>query len=105
MDDKEFLYHMELISKMMKESRYVRLILVHVPYSEVQQRIIDNVSCHSQQIIGQIDRTLGFEHIAKEVKNLINANQEPHSVKKKLHYVALGRQRPDMIRSQSHSTL
>ena len=94
MDNKEFFLHMKIISDMLKQSKYIRIILLHNPYTESQQQIIDSISMHSKQIIGQIIRKPPLSDAAKEVQRLIISNPEPYSIQKKLQYVIVGQQKP-----------
>ena len=94
MENKEFFLHMKIISEMLSKSKYIRIILLHNPYTESQQKIIDCISIHSKQIIGQIIRKPPLNDAAKEVERLITSNSEPYSIQKKLQYVVLGQQKP-----------
>ncbi len=92
MDNAEFFLHMEIIGKMIKKSKYIRIILMHNPYTKSQQTIIDSISRQSKHIIGQIERKSPIINAAKEIERLILSNSEPYSTQKKLQYVVLGQQ-------------
>ena len=87
------MYHMEIISDMLKH-KHVRIILLHVPYTEVQQAIVDSICMHSKKIIGQIERKPPIKDTAKEIQLLIKSHHEPFIAKEKLRYVIIGRQKP-----------
>ncbi len=92
MDDAEFLHHMELIRDMLKH-QHVRIVLLHPPYTQHQQRIIDAICRNSTKIIGQIERRLPIEKTAQEVSRLIFSHHEPCIRTKGLQYVILGQQK------------
>jgi len=94
MDNAEFFLHMKIIQQMLKKSKYIRLILLHNPYTESQQVIIDSISRQSKQIIGQLERTPPIIDAAKEIQRLILSNPEPYSIQKRLQFVVLGQQIP-----------
>ncbi len=93
MDNAEFFIHMKIIRQMFKKSKYIRIILLHNPYTESQQIIIDSISRHSKQIIGQLERIPPLINVAKEIERLILSNSEPHSIQKRLQFVVLGQQK------------
>jgi len=94
MDNAEFFLHMKIIQQMLKKSKYIRIILLHNPYTKSQQQIIDSISRQSKQIIGQLERTPPIRDAAKEIQRLILSNPEPYSIKKRLQFVVLGQQIP-----------
>ena len=94
MDNPEFFLHMKIIQQMLKKSKYIRIILLHNPYTESQQIIIDSISRQSKQIIGQLERTPPIVDAAKEIQRLILSNPESHSIQKRLQFVVLGQQKP-----------
>ncbi len=95
MDDDEFLLHMKIIKVMLTHSN-VRLILLHNPYNESQQIIIDAISRQSIKIIGQVIRTPPIKEKADEIKRLIAAHKDPGIPRDKLRYVILGQQKPEL---------
>lgn len=92
MDDAEFLHHMKIIRYMLKQP-HVRLVLLHPPYTQSQQRIIDAICRNSTKIIGQIERKPPMEKTAQEVSRLITSHHEPCIRSKELQYVILGQQK------------
>ena len=95
MDNAEFLYHMEIISDMLKQKN-VRIILLHTPYTKPQQQIIDSICRNSTHIIGQIERKSPIIDAAKEIERLIHSHHEPFISIDKLQYVIIGRQKPKL---------
>jgi len=93
MDDKEFLLHMKIIKHMLAKPN-VRIILLHNPYNESQQVIIDAISRESIKIIGQVVRVPPIKEKAEEIKRLILAHKDPGIPCHKLKYVILGQQKP-----------
>lgn len=89
MEAAEFLYHMKMIKDMLKHP-HVRIILLHPPYNETQQKIIDSICRNSINILGQIERKPPMKEAANEVKRLIAAHHDPHIKKEQLQYVLLG---------------
>lgn len=96
MDNDEFFYHMELISKLLKFPD-VRMILFHPPYTKTQQVIIDSISRNSINIIGQVVRVTitkkDIEKTSKEITRLINSHHEPLISNDKLRFVIIGQQK------------
>lgn len=95
MDDKEFLLHMQIIKDLLAKPD-VRLILLHNPYNESQQRIIDAISRQSRKIIGQVERVPPIQEKAEEIQRLILANKDPGIPHDKLRYIILGQQKPEL---------
>ncbi len=95
MDNDEFLLHMKIIREMLAKSE-VRLILLHNPYNESQQIIIDAISRQSRKIIGQVIRTPPIKEKAEEIQRLILAHKDPGIPRDKLRYVILGQQKPEL---------
>ena len=93
MDNDEFLLHMKIIKHMLAKPN-VRIILLHNPYTESQQIIIDAISRQSIKIIGQIVRTPPLKEKAKEITRLIKAHKDPGISRDKVRYVILGQQKP-----------
>lgn len=93
MDDAEFLLHMQIIRDMLKH-KHVRIILLHPPYSDSQQVIIDAICRHSTKIIGQLERKPPIIDAAKEVERLILAHKDPFIPVDQLQYVIIGQQKP-----------
>ncbi len=93
MDNAEFLYHMNIIKDMVKHP-HVRIILLHTPYTESQQKIIDSISRQSKYIIGQVERKPPIVEAAKEIERLILAHKDPFIPADMLQYVVIGRQKP-----------
>ena len=93
MDNAEFFYHMNIIKDLIKKP-HVRIILLHPPYTESQQIIIDSISRRSKHIIGQLERKPPLIDAAKEIERLILSHKEPFIPADKLQYVVLGRQKP-----------
>lgn len=93
MDDREFLLHMKIIKDMLTQPD-IRIILMHNPYNESQQVIIDAISRQSRKIIGQIIRTPPIQEKAKEIQRLILANKDPGIPYDKLKFVVIGQQKP-----------
>ena len=93
MDNKEFLLHMKIIKDMLAKPN-IRIILLHNPYNESQQRIIDAISRESTKIIGQVVRVPPIQEKAKEIQRLILAHKDPGISCDKLRYVILGQQTP-----------
>lgn len=92
MEAKEFLYHLHMIKKLIRY-QYTRIILLHPPYTEKQQKLIDSVCRRSKHIIGQIERKYPIEDASKEIERLIAANHDPLISKDKIKYVILGQQK------------
>jgi len=93
MDNPEFFYHLNIIKDLMKD-KGIRIILLHTPYTEAQQKIIDSICRNSYQIIGQIERTEPMIKATLEVKRLIDSHKDPFISSDDLKYVILGRQKP-----------
>ena len=93
MENAEFLYHLNIIKNLMKDKRS-RIILLHIPYTKTQQKIIDSICRNSIQIIGQIERKEPKINVSREIKRLIESNKEPFIPSDQLRYVILGRQKP-----------
>lgn len=93
MDNSEFFHHMNLIKELMKD-KSVRLILLHPPYTNIQQHIIDSICRNSKQIIGQLERTNPVDKTTQEMKRLIDSHKDPFIPSDDLKYVILGRQKP-----------
>lgn len=93
MENAEFLHHLNIIKNLMKDKRS-RIILLHIPYTETQQKIIDSICRNSIQIIGQIERKEPKINVSREIKRLIESNKEPFIPSDQLRYVILGRQKP-----------
>jgi hypothetical protein len=92
MEPKEFLYHLHMIKKLIQHP-YTRIILMHPPYTEKQQKLIDSLCRRSSHIIGQIERKPPFMEVSKEIKRLISADHDPLIRADKIQYVVLGRQK------------
>jgi len=92
MEDAEFLFHMKIIKNMLKH-RHVRIILLHPPYTETQQRIIDSICRNSKNIIGQVERKPPMKEAAKEIKRLILSHHEPLINSDQLKLVLIGQQK------------
>lgn len=90
MDNKEFLYHLKTIKELIKTPN-VRIILLHPPYTQKQQKTIDYICRHSKQIIGQIERTPPLKDVADEIGRIIKSNKEPFISPDQLQYVVLGK--------------
>ena len=93
MDNPEFFHHLEIIKEFMK-NKQLRIILLHTPYTETQQKIIDSICRNSNQIIGQIERKEPKIKAALEIKRLIESHKDPFISSDQLQYVVLGRQKP-----------
>jgi len=93
MDNPEFLYHLNIIKELMKD-KSVRIILLHTPYTETQQKIIDSICRNSTQIIGQIERKEPMKKALLEMKRLLESHKEPFIPEDQLKYVIVGRQKP-----------
>ena len=93
MDNAEFLYHLSIIKDLIKKP-HVRIILLHPPYNESQQVIIDSISRQSKHIIGQLERKPSLLDAAKEIERLISSHKDPFIAADELQYVVLGRQEP-----------
>ena len=93
MHTSEFFYHLNIIKDMMKD-KSVRIILLHTPYTETQQKIIDSICRNSNQIIGQIERKEPMKKTLQEMKRLIDSHKDPFISSDDLKYVILGRQKP-----------
>lgn len=93
MENAEFLYHLNIIKDLIKHP-YVRIILLHPPYTESQQRIIDSICRNSKHIIGQIERKPPLKEAAEEIERLILANPDPLIPDDVIQYVIVGRQKP-----------
>lgn len=92
MENKEFLHHLNMIKKLIKNP-YIRIILLHPPYTEKQQMHIDSFCRRSRHVIGQIERKPPFMDVLEEIKRLISADHDPLIPKNKMQYVILGRQK------------
>ena len=92
MENKEFLYHLNMIRKLIKNP-HIRIILLHPPYTEKQQMHIDSFCRRSIHVIGQIERKPPFKDASEEIKRLIFADHDPSIPKDKIQYVVLGRQK------------
>lgn len=103
MDNAEFLHHMEIIKNMIKRP-HVRIILLHVPYTESQQAIIDCISRQSKHILGQIERKPPLKDAAEEIQRLILSQKDPFVSADKLQYVILGKQDPNKKNSGGRAT-
>ena len=93
MDTSEFFYHLQIIKDFMKDKSF-RIILLHTPYTETQQKIIDSICRNSYQIIGQIERKEPMIKATLEIKRLIESHKDPFIPSDCLKYVILGRQKP-----------
>ena len=93
MDNAEFLYHLSIIKDLIKKP-HVRIILLHPPYNESQQVIIDSISRQSKHIIGQLERKPPLLDAAKEIERLISSHKDPFIAADELQYVVLGKQEP-----------
>ncbi len=93
MDNPEFFYHLNIIKDFMKD-KSVRIILLHPPYTNTQQKIIDSICRNSYQIIGQIVRREPMIKATLEIKRLIDSHKDPFISSDDLKYVILGRQKP-----------
>lgn len=94
MDNAEFLYHLNIIKDLIKKP-HVRIILLHPPYNEAQQSIIDSISRQSKHIIGQLERKPPLKYAAEEIQRLILSHKDPFIAADELQYVVLGRQKPN----------
>jgi hypothetical protein len=94
MENREFLHHLNIIKKLIKNP-YIRIILLHTPYTEKQQMHIDSFCRRSLHIIGQIERKPPFKDVSEEIKRLISADHDPLIRADKIQYVVLGRQKRD----------
>ena len=94
MDNAEFLYHLDIIKDLIKKP-HVRIILLHPPYNESQQIIIDSISRQSKHIIGQLVRKHPIIDVAKEIERLILSHKDPFVAADELQYVVLGKQKPN----------
>ncbi len=92
MNTDEFFYHMEIIRDMLKYP-YVRIILLHVPYTTSQQEIIDSICRNSKNIIGQLERKPPINKAVNEIKRLILSHHEPLINNDKLRFVIIGQQK------------
>jgi len=92
MENKEFLYHLNMIRKLIKNP-HIRIILLHPPYTKEQQMHIDSFCRRSRHVIGQIERKPPFKDASEEIKRLIFADHDPSIPKDKIQYVVLGRQK------------
>jgi hypothetical protein len=90
MENNEFLYHLQMIKKLGQNS-HVRIILLHPPYTEKQQKTIDFICRRSNQIIGQIERTPPLKDTAEEIGRIISSHKEPFISPDQLQYVILGK--------------
>jgi len=90
MENKEFLYHLKTIRKLIQK-RNVRVILLHPPYTEKQQKTIDSICRRSRHIIGQIERTPPLKDVADEIGRIIHSHKEPFISPDQLQYVILGK--------------
>lgn len=90
MDNKEFLYHLKTIQQLIKKPR-VRIILLHPPYTQKQQKAIDYICRNSKHIIGQIERTPPLKDVADEIGRIVKSNKEPFVSPDQLQYVVLGK--------------
>ena len=70
MDNPEFYYYLNIIKDFMKD-KSIRIILLHIPYTNTQQKIIDSICRNSNQIIGQVERAEPMIKAALEMKKLI----------------------------------
>ena len=95
MDNAEFFYHLNIIKDLIKKP-YVRIILLHPPYTEAQQSIIDCISRQSKHIIGQLVRKPPLKNVANEIERLILSHKDPFIAVDELQYVVLGRQKPKL---------
>ena len=93
MDNAEFFYLLNIIKDLIKKP-HVRIILLHPPYNESQQRIIDSISRQSKHIIGQLERKPPLLDAAKEIERLISSHKDPFIAADELQYVVLGKQEP-----------
>ena len=93
MDNAEFFYHLNIIKDLIKKP-HVRIILLHPPYTESQQVIIDSISRQSKHIIGQLERKPPLLDAAKEIERLITSHKDPFIAADELQYVVLGKQEP-----------
>lgn len=91
MNDPDFLHHMKIIRDMLRHP-HVRIILMHPPYLESQQSIIDSICRNSKKIIGQIERKPPIIDAAIEIERMILSHHEPFIDESKLQYVIIGRQ-------------
>ena len=84
---------MNIIKDLIKKPN-VRIILLHPPYNESQQIIIDSISRQSKHIIGQLERKPPIKKAAEEIQRLILSHKDPFIAADELQYVVLGRQEP-----------
>lgn len=92
MENNEFLYHLYILRDMLKNP-LVRIILMHPPYTQNQQKIIDSICRQSTQIIGQVLRKPPITKAAQEIQRLLMAQAEPLIPRNKLKYVIMGQQK------------
>lgn len=93
MENKEFLHHLKTIRELVQK-RNVRIILLHPPYTEKQQKMIDSICRRSKHIIGQIERTTPMKDAAEEIGRILRSHKEPFVSADKLQYVILGKVTP-----------
>lgn len=92
MNEIEFLRHLDMIMDLLERPN-LRLILFHLPYTESQQLVIDDICKNSPHIIGQIIRKPLTKEIAHEFGRLITTHHEPHVNCDELKYVIVGKQK------------
>ena len=93
MERSEFLYHLQLLKEVIKKPT-VRIILMHPPYDNKQQKIIDSICSECENIIGQIERTPPLKEKAEEIQRLIASHHDPYLKEEQIQYIVLGQQKP-----------
>lgn len=90
MENKEFLLHLKTIWELIQKPN-VRIILMHPPYTEKQQKTIDSICRVSKKIIGQIERKPPLKDAADEIGRILQSHKEPFVPAEELQYVILGK--------------
>ena len=93
MERSEFLHHLNLIKELIEKPN-IRIILMHPPYDNKQQKIIDSICSECENIIGQIERTPPLKEKAKEIQRLIASHHDPYLKEDQIQYIVLGQQKP-----------
>jgi hypothetical protein len=92
MEREEFKLHLNILNEILQRKN-TRVIIVHNPYTPIQQKIIDSICMKSFKIIGQVER-INPEMAALEIDRLLSSHHEPFVDNEKLEYVILGQQKP-----------
>lgn len=95
MDKEEFVLHLNILNEILQRST-TRIIIIHNPYTDIQQKIIDGICSKNSHIIGQLQR-IDPVRAAKEIQQLLDSYHEPFVKNDSLEFVILGQQKPKNV--------